>query len=64
MNYNLTLKRHFENLTSGHDVIRKGHVAYQLIRTVGLNGVFVALSGLYQKLFPKKKLLVTFHDLK
>ena len=39
MNYNLTLKGHFENLTSGqgHDLIGKGHVAYQSIRMVVLN---------------------------
>ena len=39
MIYDLTLKGHFENLTTGqgHDLIRKGHVAYQLIRIVGLN---------------------------
>ena len=56
MNYNLTLKGHVKHLTSGqsHDLIRKGHVAYQLIRVIGLNyGVFIALAGLYKKLFPK-----------
>ena len=59
MNYNLTLKSHYENLTSGqgHDLIRKGNVAYQSIRIVGLNtsiyGVFTALAGAYQKLLPK-----------
>ena len=39
MIYNLTLKGHFENLTSGqgHDLTRKGHVAYQSIGIVGLN---------------------------
>ena len=36
MNYNLTLKDHVENLTNGqgHDLIPKGHVAYQWIRIV------------------------------
>ena len=58
---NLTLKGHVENLASGqgHDLILKGHVAYHSIRIVGLNtsiiyGVFIALAGLYQKLYPKK----------
>ena len=39
MNYFLTLKGHFENLTSGqgHDLTEKGHVAYQSIRIVELN---------------------------
>ena len=39
INYNLTLKDHFENLTSGqgHDLIGKDHVAYRLIRMVSLN---------------------------
>ena len=59
MNYNLALKGHLENLTSdqGHDLIGKGHVAYQSSRMVVLNtyiyGVFIALAGLYQKLLPK-----------
>ena len=57
MNYNLTLKGHFENLTSGQglDQIGKGHAAYQSIRMVVLNrpGRFIALAGLYQKLLPK-----------
>ena len=59
MNYQLTLKGNVENLTSGqgHDLTRKGHVAYQSIRMVDLNtsiyGVLIALAGLYQKLFPK-----------
>ena len=41
MIYNLTLKRHVENLTSGkgHDLIR--HAAYQSIRIVGLNTAIV-----------------------
>ena len=39
LNYNLTLKGHFENLTlgQGHDLIGKDHVAYQLISMVVLN---------------------------
>ena len=39
MNYNLTLKGHLENLTSGqgHELIGKGHVAYQSIRMLVLN---------------------------
>ena len=39
MIYNLTLKGHVESLTSGqgHDLTRKGHVAYQSIRIVDLN---------------------------
>ena len=39
MNYNLTLKGHFENLiaSQGHDLIGKGHVAYQSICVVVLN---------------------------
>ena len=39
MNYKLTWKGHFENLTSGqgHDLTRKSHVAYQSIRIVELN---------------------------
>ena len=38
MRYNLILKGHFENLTSGqgHDLIKKGHVAYQSVRMVVL----------------------------
>ena len=38
MNYNLTLKGNIETLTSGqgHDLIGKGHVAYQSIRMVYL----------------------------
>ena len=49
MNYNLALKGHAEGLTTGqdHDLIRKGHVAYQSICIVGLNTcVFIALAGL------------------
>ena len=59
MNYNLTLKGHLENLTSGqgHDLTRKGHVAYQLIRIVDLNTseVFSSLPIIcaYQKLLAK-----------
>ena len=39
MSYHWALKVHFENLTScqGHDMIGKGHVAYQFIRMVDLN---------------------------
>ena len=59
MSYNLTLLGHVENLTlgQGHDLIRKGHVAYQSIRIAGLNtsyGGFIALAGLWQKLLSKK----------
>ena len=54
--------------SQGHDMIGKGHVAFQSILIVGLNtsiiyGVFIALAGLYQKLLPKK-LLMTFRGLK
>ena len=43
MNYNLTLKCNIETLTSGqgHDLIRKGHAAYQSIRMVNLNASMV-----------------------
>ena len=45
------------DLTFGHDLIGKGHVAYQSIRMVGLNtstyGVFIALAGLYKQLLLK-----------
>ena len=39
MNYKLTLKCHFENLTKGqgHDLIGKGHVACQSICIVDPN---------------------------
>ena len=37
MKYQFTLKGHLENLTKGHDLTSKGHVAYQSIRIVGLN---------------------------
>ena len=39
MMYDLTLKGHLENLTlgQGHNLIRKGHVAYHSIRIGGLN---------------------------
>ena len=39
MNYNLTLKGHFKNLTKGqgHDLIGKCHDAYQSIRIVGMS---------------------------
>ena len=73
MNYNLTLKGHVENFTTwqGHDLIAKGHVAYQSIRIVGLNtyvstylyGVFIVLALLYQTLLPKK-LPVILYDMK
>ena len=48
INYRLTSKSHVENLTQGqgHDLARKGHVAYQSMRIAGLNtfiGVFIAL---------------------
>ena len=43
MTYELILKGHFENLTSGqgHDLIGKGHVTYQSIRMVDLNTYMV-----------------------
>ena len=53
MNYNLTLKGHFQNLTSsqGHELIGKGRVAYLSVDPYGrpehLYGVFNALAGLY-----------------
>ena len=56
MIYNLTSKSHVENLTSGqgHDLPRKGHIAYQSIRMVVLSTSMVfVLAGLYQKLLPK-----------
>ena len=38
MNYNLTLKGHFQKLTlDGHAPTEKGHDAYQSIRIVKLN---------------------------
>ena len=39
MNYNLTLKGHFENMTcgQGHGLFGKGHVAYQSIHVVVLD---------------------------
>ena len=47
MSYNLTLRGHVENLTSGqgHDLIGKGHVVYQSIRIAGLN-TFMVFSSL------------------
>ena len=67
MNYHLTLKGHFENLTQGqsHDLIGKGHDAYQSIRVVGLSTswCFHRSSLSLSKVFGEK-LLVTFHDLK
>ena len=58
MNYNSTLKCYFENLTAGqgHDLIRKGHVAYQSIRMIILNTsivFFIVLVGPYKTLLPK-----------
>ena len=46
MNYHLTLKCHFESLTKGqrHDVIGKGHDAYQSIRIVDLSTSIVLSS--------------------
>ena len=43
MIYNVTLKGHVENLTSGqgHHLIRKGHVVYQSIRKISLNTYMV-----------------------
>ena len=43
MNYKFTLKGQFKNLTSGqgHDLIEKGHIAYQSIRVVVLNTCMV-----------------------
>ena len=43
MTYKLTLKSHVESLTSGqgHDLTRKGHVAYQSIRIVNQNTAMV-----------------------
>ena len=67
MNYNFTLKGHFENFTAGqgHDLIKKrsccisvdpyGHPEH-------IYGNAIALAGHYQNLLPKK-LLVTFYDL-
>ena len=46
MIYNLTLKGHVDNLTSGqgHDLIRKDHIAYQSIRIVDLSTSMVISS--------------------
>ena len=67
MNFNFTLEGHVENWTlgQGHELIGKGHAAYQSIRIVDLNTskVFLSLYLVYQYLMPKK-LLVTFHDLR
>ena len=67
MIYNVTLKGHVENLTSGqgHDLIRNGHVACQSIRIVGMNTsmVFYRSSWTLSKVIAKK-LLVIFYDLK
>ena len=67
MNYNLTLKGHVENLNNGqgHNLIRKGHAAYQLIHIVGLSTSMVMYpSSLSLSKVIAGKLLVTFHDLK
>ena len=60
MNINLILKSHVENLTTeqGHDMIQKGHDAYQLSvdpyrRPEHIYGVSIVLTGLYEKLMPK-----------
>ena len=53
MNFNLTLKGHFENVTKGqsHDLTGKGHIACQSILIVNLNtyvyGVLIAIACLY-----------------
>ena len=67
MSYNLILKGHVENLTSGqgHDLARKCHVANQSIRIVGLNTSMVFhRSSLSLSKVIAEKLLVNFHDLK
>ena len=58
MNYNLTLKGRFENLTSGqgHDLIGKISCCISADpygRPEHIYGVFIALACLYQKLLPK-----------
>ena len=47
MNYHLTFKGHFKNLTKGlgHDLNGKGHDAYLSIRIVGLS-IFMVFSSL------------------
>ena len=63
MNYNLTLKGNFENLTSGQDPDRKRSCCISVDpygRPEHIYGVFIALAGLYKKLL-LKKLSVTFH---
>ena len=49
MNYHLTFKGHFKNLTrgQGHDLIGKGHDAYLLIGIIGLSTSMV-FSSLYE----------------
>ena len=72
MNHNLTLKGHVESFTSGqgHNLIGKGHVAYQSIRIVGLNTpIYMVIWCFYRSSLSlskviAEKLLVTFHDLK
>ena len=70
INYNLTLKGHLENLTSGQgwqgSTDRKRSYCISVDpygRSEHIYGAFIALNGLYQKLLPKK-LLVAFHDQK
>ena len=65
MNYNLTLKGHFENLTKGqgHCLIGNGHAAYQSILIVDLNTYkvyFIALHSMLLSQFIAEKLLVPF----
>ena len=59
MNYHFTLKGHFKNLTKGqgHDLIGKGHDAYQSIRIVGLSTsmVFSSLEPVSIKSYWQKK---------
>ena len=61
MNYNLTLKGHVENLTSGqgHDLIRNGHAAYQSFHCVSLNTSMVFSS---LKLVSIKSYLICIWD--
>ena len=59
MNYNLTLKGHFDHLTSGkgHDLI--GRSCCISVDPYGRPehsyGVFIDLAGLYRKLLPKTR---------
>ena len=68
MNYVLALKGHVENLTlvQGQGQVLTGHASYQSICIVVLNTskLFSLLYLVYQELLPKKKMSVTFHDLK